>query len=88
MQPTQICFKDWCPYSRRALRLLEEKGVDFNAIDVTSDPEREMRLCAGRTSVPQIFVGARHLGGFDDIAALDATGKLDPILNGELHQVA
>lgn len=90
MQRTEIYFKDWCPYSRRALKLLDEKGVDYEAIDVTNDLEREleMRERAGRTSVPQIFVGALHLGGYDDIAALDKQGKLDPVLGGDIEKAA
>ena len=85
MPRTEIYFKDWCPYSQRALKLLDEKGVDYEAIDVTNDleREREMRERAGRTSVPQVFVGALHLGGYDDIAALDHKGELDPILKGD-----
>ena len=57
--------------------------MDFKAIDLTEDAEeleKEMRERAGRTSVPQIFVDGQHLGGYDDIAALDAEGKLDPLL--------
>ncbi len=90
MQRTEIYFKDWCPYSRRALALLAEKGVDFEAVDVTNDLEREleMRERAGRTSVPQIFVGALHLGGYDDIAALDRAGRLDSILDGKIDEAA
>ena len=90
MPRTEIYFKDWCPYSQRALRLLDEKGIDYEAIDVTNDMEREheMRERAGRTSVPQIFVGALHLGGYDDIAALDDRGELDPILSGESAEAA
>ncbi len=82
MQHTEIYFKSWCPYSRRALRLLDRKGVNYTAIDVTDDREREleMRERAGRTSVPQIFVGDQHLGGYDDIAALDKAGELDRLL--------
>ena len=90
MQRTEIYFKDWCPYSQRALQLLDAKGIDYEAIDVTNDLEREleMRERAGRTSVPQIFVGALHLGGYDDIAALDREGKLDPILEGVTDEAA
>ena len=90
MQQTQIYFKDWCPYSQRALQLLRDKNVDFEAIDVTNDIEREleMRERAGRTSVPQIFVGDLHLGGYDDIAALDRVGKLDAILDVQKHKAA
>ena len=90
MPRTRIYFKDWCPYSQRALQLLDSKGIDYERIDVTHDLEREleMRDRAGRTSVPQIFVGALHLGGYDDIAALDRDGRLDPILEGASDQAA
>lgn len=92
MTHTEIYFKTWCPYSRRALALLGDKGVDFRAIDLTQgDPEREqeMRERSGRTTVPQVFVNGQHLGGYDDIAALDAAGELDPLLFGDAHlQVA
>jgi glutaredoxin 3 len=82
MNQIEIYFKSWCPYSRRALRLLDRKGVNYTAIDVTDDYEREieMRERVGRTSVPQIFVGNRHLGGYDAIAALDRKGELDRLL--------
>lgn len=87
MTTTEIYFKTWCPYSRRALRLLDRKGVNYTAIDVTDDREREleMRERAGRTSVPQIFIDDRHIGGFDDIAALDKTGELDALVAGDQH---
>ena len=85
MAKTEIYFKDWCPYSRRALALLEHKGVPFEAIDVTNDAalEQEMRARSGRTSVPQIFIDGRHVGGYDDVAALDASGALDALLFGD-----
>lgn len=85
MPHTEIYFKTWCPYSRRALALLTSKGIDFTAIDLTHDAlerELEMRQRSGRTSVPQIFVDDQHLGGYDDIAALDAAGELDRLLFG------
>ena len=90
MPTTEIYFKSWCPYSRRALALLAKKRIDYVPIDVTNDPEREleMRERAGRTSVPQIFVDDRHLGGFDDINALDRAGELDAILKGETESAA
>ncbi len=90
MARTQIYFKDWCPYSRRALALLEKKGVAFEAIDVTDDTvrEHEMRERSGRTSVPQIFIDGRHIGGYDDLAAIDAAGELDPLLTGGLSSAA
>ena len=85
MKRTEIYFKSWCPYSQAALALLDSKGIDYTPIDVTHDTTREleMRERAGRTSVPQIFVGERHLGGFDDINALDRAGELDAILAGD-----
>ena len=85
MNKPEIYFKDWCPYSQAALALLNAKGIDYTPIDVTNDAvrEQEMRERAGRTSVPQIFVGDLHLGGFDDINALDRRGLLDEILEGK-----
>lgn len=81
MKTTEIYFKDWCPYSQRALALLDEKGVDYTAIDVTNDIEREleMRERAGRTSVPQVFIDGKHIGGFDDLHAMDLAGELDSL---------
>jgi glutaredoxin 3 len=86
MPNIEIYVKSWCACSRRALALLQRKGVDYNAIDLTHDAyefEQEMRDRAGRTSVPQIFIDGQHIGGYDDIAALDAVGELDPLLFGE-----
>lgn len=83
MAYTEIYFKRWCSYSQRALALLESKGVDYKAIDLTHDAfelEQQMRNRAGRTSVPQIFINGQHIGGYDDIAALDSVGELDPLL--------
>jgi glutaredoxin 3 len=83
---TEIYFKSWCPYSQRALALLTSKGVDFKAKDLTDDAdelEQQMRQRSGRTSVPQIFIDGQHIGGYDDIAALDAVGELDPLLFGD-----
>ena len=87
---TEIYFKSWCPYSLRALALLDEKGVNYTAYDVTNDSvrEQEMRERASRTSVPQIFIDDLHVGGYDDIAALDRDGKLDPLLSGESRDAA
>lgn len=72
----------WCPYCQRARALLQSKGVAFTEIDIEAvDGARgEMRARSGRTSVPQIFIGDRHIGGFDDTKALDDQGKLDPLL--------
>jgi len=72
----------WCPYCQRARALLQSKGVAFTEIDVEAVPgaRDEMRARTGRTSVPQIFIGERHIGGFDDTKALDDQGGLDPLL--------
>ena len=65
-----------------ARRLLESKGVPFEEIDVEAQPEQreEMIRRSGRRTVPQIFIGERHIGGCDDLHALDAEGRLDPLL--------
>lgn len=90
MNRTEIYFKSWCPYSKRALRLLDAKGVEYTAIDLTDDSDttvraqgQEMRKRAARTSVPQIFIDGQHIGGYDDMAALDRVGRLDPLLFGD-----
>lgn len=72
----------WCPYCTRARALFTAKGVTFTDIDIEATPgaRQQMQARSGRTSVPQIFVGDRHLGGFDDTKALDDQGLLDPIL--------
>ena len=71
-----------CPFCSRAKRLLSEKGVSFHEIDVTFDPtqKREMVQKAGATSVPQIWIGDHHVGGSDELATLERSGKLDALL--------
>jgi len=83
VNPVVMYTTDWCPYCSRARRLFETKGVAFTDIDVdtTEGARAEMQKRSGRTSVPQIFIGARHLGGYDDVKALDDRGELDPLLN-------
>ena len=74
-----------CPYCIRANQLLESKGVKFEKIDASSAKKwQEMETASNRSTVPQIFVGELHLGGYDDIAALERAGKLDGILSGEV----
>ncbi len=75
---------DWCPYCARARRLFESKGVAFEEIDIdeVEGARAEMRKRSGRTSVPQIFINDRHVGGYDDTKALDDAGQLDPLLAG------
>jgi glutaredoxin 3 len=82
MSAVTIYTTSWCPYCRAATDLLREKGVAFEEIDVERTPgaRSEMIAKAGRTSVPQIFAGERHLGGCDDLYALDGAGKLDALL--------
>ena len=69
MKKITIYTKNWCPYSVRAKALLSRKGLSYTNIDVTYDSklEREMQERSGRTSVPQIFVGEAHVGGYDDL---------------------
>jgi glutaredoxin 3 len=72
----------WCPFCVMAKRLLAAKGVSVEEVAVDTDPTRrlEMMQRTGRRTVPQIFIGERHLGGFEEIAALDHKGELDPLL--------
>ena len=73
-----------CPYCARAKALLKKKGAEFEEIDVymNSDLRAEMEEKSGRSTVPQIFVGETHVGGCDDLYALEADGGLDPLLAG------
>ena len=73
---------NWCPYCERARRLLNSKGAAFEEIDVESAAEKhaEMLARSGRRTVPQIFIGDRHVGGSDDLAALIDAGQLDALL--------
>jgi glutaredoxin 3 len=82
MPDITIYTKAYCPYCADAKDLLRQKKVAFNEIPVTnSELQTTMtKLAGGRTSVPQIWIGARHIGGCDDLYALDAKGELDPLL--------
>lgn len=82
MPPVEIYTKAFCSYCWRAKALLESKGVAFREISVDwGGPEKEKMVtrAGGRTTVPQIFIGERHVGGCDDLMALDRAGKLDPL---------
>ena len=72
----------FCGFCSAAKRLLKKKGAEFVEIDVMFDGgrKREMIEKSGRSTVPQIFIGSRHIGGYDDLSALDARGELDPLL--------
>ena len=83
MAHIEIYTKAFCPYCTRAKRLLADKGVQVEEYDITMGGAKRQEMIQranGRSTVPQIFVDDRHLGGFDDIAALDARGGLDPLL--------
>ncbi len=84
MKQTEIYTKSYCPFCHRAKELLSIKGVPFIEHDVTNDTaqEEQMRLRSGRHTVPQIFIDDQHIGGCDDLFALDEQGKLDPLLQG------
>jgi glutaredoxin 3 len=74
----------WCPYCQRARALFKAKGTSVDEIDVEAEPARrnEMVARSGRRTVPQIFIGERHVGGSDDLHALNAAGGLDTLLAG------
>lgn len=83
MAKVEIYTKAWCPYCSRAMRLLQDKGAEPVEYDITmGGPKRAEMLerAPGRTTVPQVFIDGRHIGGSDDLAALDRAGKLDPLL--------
>ncbi len=85
MQSIEIYTSPSCGYCHAAKRLLATKGAAYVEIDVLRNPERRPEMLAranGRTSVPQIFIGGTHVGGCDDLYALDRAGKLDALLNG------
>ncbi|HXY75616.1 MAG TPA: glutaredoxin 3 [Steroidobacteraceae bacterium] len=73
----------WCPYCARARTLLGEKGVAFEEIDVDAiaGARSDMQTRSGRHTVPQIFIGGQHIGGAEDLEALDEAGRLDPLLH-------
>ncbi len=73
----------WCGYCQRARNLLERKGVAVREIKIDEDPQDRdtmLQRSGGRRTVPQIFIGERHVGGYDDLAALDRSGELDKLL--------
>ena len=83
MARVEIYVKSTCGYCFRALRLLDSKGVDYDAYELTwGSPLREemIQRANGRTTVPQIFIDGQHIGGCDDLYALDREGKLEQLL--------
>jgi len=86
MPAIEIYSKSWCPYCQHAKQLLEHKGHAFDEIDVEREPARldeMLERSGGRRSVPQIFIGETHVGGFDELAALEEAGKLDTLLGAQ-----
>ena len=86
MAPIKIYTTRYCPYCVQAKALLKRKGVDFAEVDVGRDWERRSEMVErahGRMTVPQIFIGATHVGGCDDLYALEQAGKLDLLLAAE-----
>jgi len=80
MAEVELYTTNWCPYCTRARMLLRRKGASFIDIDIDEDPKRRaemIRRTGGRTSVPQIFIDGELIGGSDELAALEAAGKLD-----------
>jgi glutaredoxin 3 len=78
-----IYSKDYCPYCEKAKKLFEIKGKEYKEIDITHDPETAIKLvemAGGRKTVPQIFIGGKHIGGCDDLYALNDKGELDKLL--------
>jgi glutaredoxin 3 len=83
MAKVEMYTTAWCPYCAMARALLERKGVEYAEFDIAEEPRRRdemIRRAGGRTTVPQIFINGEHVGGCDDMVALDRAGKLDPKL--------
>ena len=83
MAQVELYTTMWCPYCARAKALLERKGVAYTEIDIMQEPNRRPEMiqrAGGRTSVPQIFIDGEHIGGSDELVALDRSGGLDPKL--------
>ncbi len=84
MARVEIYTKFLCPYCSRAKKLLGDKGVEFEEYDITMGGEKRAEMLQranGRHTVPQIFIDDRHIGGSDDLAALEREGRLDALLN-------
>ncbi len=83
MAKIEIYTSMLCGYCHAAKALFKQKGIQYTEFDVMMRPGRKREMmdrAGGRTSVPQIFIGTKHVGGYDDMAALDARGELDPLL--------
>jgi glutaredoxin 3 len=86
MSEFTIYTKGWCPYCQAALDLLKKKNISFKQIEITNNKELTAQMverASGRTSVPQIFSGDHHIGGCDDLYALEEKGGLDKLIKAE-----
>ncbi len=84
MQNVEIYTKPTCGYCHMAKRVLTAKGVSFTEVNITAQPEKRAEMiqrAKGGSTVPQIFIGGKHVGGCDDLMALDRQGKLDALLS-------
>ena len=83
MPKIEIYTQPWCPFCERAVHILSTKSVEFQEIDAphgSTARDEAKRRSGGRTTMPQIFINGQHIGGCDDLVALDHAGKLDPLL--------
>lgn len=83
MPNVELYSTDWCPFCRRAEKLLSDKGIGFTKINIDDEPGRkeEMVNRSGRRTVPQIFIAGLHIGGCDDLFAIEQSGQLDKLLS-------
>ncbi len=83
-----IYTTSYCPYCIRAKHLLTQKGVEYREIDVTADDASRERMSAasGRRTLPQIFIDGKPIGGYDELASLERTGRLDELLGGSVAE--
>ena len=86
MPRIEVYSKAFCPYCTRAKQLLAAKGVEYEEYDITMGGPRRVEMIQranGRTTVPQIFIDGRHIGGSDDLLTLERTGRLEPLLKAQ-----
>lgn len=86
MAKVEVYTVDYCPYCRKAKAILDAKGVQYSEIDITDDPmmrEKLVELSEGRTTVPQIFINGKCIGGSSDLESLKSSGELDILLSQE-----
>ena len=89
MNAVTLYTSNWCPYCSRAKSVLERKGLTWTEINLEDEPERRSEMIArsgGLRSVPQIFIGDRHVGGFDELRELDLSGELDRLLGAATRE--